>query len=1583
MMRAKLFILLTVLLQFGCVHGQVAINGNSKVSGQAGINSNAHLHVVSLAISPVSAQQTVGLNAPFSAIATLNNGKLYDVTKLAAWSSSNASIASVGTLSAVQNFLCNAAGTARVSATYGTIPATAQLQCASVAPPPSLVSITVTPTTLSVAVGQTDGMTATGTYSDGSTQNITAAVAHVGGWSSGTPADAVIGTLGATQGVNCIHGGSSLISATLGTITGSSTITCNAVLTAITVTPTSPSVLVGAIPTFIATGTYNDGSSADVTLQATWTSGTPAVASIGTSADPQPVNALSAGTSAISAAVSSISGSSTLTVTAPGPPPPTLSSITVTPANPTINVGSSLGFIATCVFSDSSTQDCTLNLNGTSTSWTSGTPAVATIGSAQDPQPVNGITAGSSVITASVGGKSGTSTLTVQTPTPTLSSIAVTPTNPTQTVGSSVGFTATGTYSDGSSKNLTSTATWTSGTPAVATIGSASNPQTVNVIAAGTSTITATVGAVHGSTTLTGQAVTACAIPVISNVTWTSTANSLTGCWQTNIPATSAIATGFLYAGSFTSVPGNVNAGLVTATTDLTGVTSHCVTYSQLPTSISSGLSPTPLPPASVLGTGVLSQGVSGGSPCGAQFQANSGGGDNDTFNVVTAPAPSGTTKYNVLLDGGQHVQVGTATNCTLSLGGANGCFSLWGIEEVYLTQGTMPSTNALQTVYTISGGTFASLHFCIGFQAGGVGDATVASTNVAGDTVRFYQIDGETIGTTYGNIEYQLMTNCGGTTPSGSYTLTATTTDRSGHGLPAVTVNRSITVDPAPLFAFGVPASIPAIPCLTPSSVQMNGQPCSVASNKIDFTSNLTTYAAYNCRQDRDTSLAEPSPYGSAANIAPPQCNPATTKCISATDTAHLCVISQENCSWYYDGIWNYLNVGTFFSNPSLWNQCVTNAKNLYVPAVIGPGVGNAHRFFPKGIYTDFQNTADANDSTALNDLANGVSTLNQFGATDRVEYLQRETAFALKSQMYDTLIGSTPHFGSPATTVPSLNYTVDHLLGFLDQQSVSQNARYTEFWMNPLIHEALFDYLDDGNNDPRIRPAVKANLDWMWTNYWSVIANDPSAFPYDLFRVNGQIGNYSGKDSFQDLNCLYAPAYWRMFYDTGLSQYQTEGDTLFQWCVLDPNNQTPFNTMGFGNNNGPAGKEFSQMAYWIFQGLGWRTGCPIGVHCYWVSPPFGSDSNPGTQQQPWATLTHALANFTLGFSGAIIHLGPGSYGSSTLSVTQSGSSPSAKLLIQCDAGVSSAYAAIGQCTFGNSFLITGNNIDFVGLDDGGNANSEVAFDGICDNSGPTNCTTANNLHFRNNYLHDMGQNVTGGTHILGCPSAGAILVPNVHGHVVTDPEATGNLIVRYGTVNPACSQGGGIYIDSPNPVVEGNIIGSSAGFNIQLFGETCGAVVSNNDLFKAGQYNIIFDNNEEGPCATPGFSSFVNNTMHQPGLSHVYLGGTDASCTSSTPNLWSNNLWDTTKPFFNSGSNPLSCEVVKNQINEAPTTTFVNYQGDGSGDYTLQTGSAAIGGGTRNCSTGTGAKTPCTPTNDFLGNIRATPPSIGVYEQ
>ncbi|MBK7249343.1 MAG: Ig-like domain-containing protein [Gammaproteobacteria bacterium] len=80
-------------------------------------------------------------------------------------------------------------------------------------PPPSLTTISVTPAAPSVALGGTQQFTATGRYSDGSTQNLTTTAT----WSSSDRSVATIASGGLATSVGT---GTTTISAASGSVTG-------------------------------------------------------------------------------------------------------------------------------------------------------------------------------------------------------------------------------------------------------------------------------------------------------------------------------------------------------------------------------------------------------------------------------------------------------------------------------------------------------------------------------------------------------------------------------------------------------------------------------------------------------------------------------------------------------------------------------------------------------------------------------------------------------------------------------------------------------------------------------------------------------------------------------------------------------------------------------------------------------------------------------------------------------------------------------------------------------------------------------------------------------------------------------------------------------------------------------------------------------------------------------------------------------------------------------------------------------------------------------------------------------------------
>ncbi|MGC2637038.1 MAG: Ig-like domain-containing protein [Acidobacteriaceae bacterium] len=455
----------------------------SAVGGEAGKT------ITAVKVTPSTASVATSASQQFTATATYSDGSTANISGTATWTATNSSIATVnpsGMATAV------AAGSTTITATQSGVSGSATLTVTASAP--TLASIAVTPAAPSIAAGATQQFTATGTYSDGTTGNITSTVT----WVSGNTSVATITTAGLATGVSS---GSATITASLSGVRGNSMLTVSSTapsLTSIAVTPSAPSIAAGATQQFTATGTYSDGTTGNITSTVTWVSGNTKVATI-TAAGL--ATGVASGSASITASLNGVSGSATLTVTSSAP---TLTSIAVTPATPSITAGATQQFTATGTYSDGTTKNITNSVN-----WTSSNTSAATINGAG---LATGVAAGSSTITASSGGVSGTAMLTVTANS--VTSIAVTPNPATFAAGSTQQFTATATYSNGTTQNVTSTATWTSSNTSAATIDSSG---LATGVAAGTTTITATINTVSGTSSAT---VTAASTSGVNITTW-------------------------------------------------------------------------------------------------------------------------------------------------------------------------------------------------------------------------------------------------------------------------------------------------------------------------------------------------------------------------------------------------------------------------------------------------------------------------------------------------------------------------------------------------------------------------------------------------------------------------------------------------------------------------------------------------------------------------------------------------------------------------------------------------------------------------------------------------------------------------------------------------------------------------------------------------------------------------------------------------------------------------------------------------------------------------------------------------------
>jgi len=173
-----------------------------------------------------------------------------------------------------------------------------------------LTGLTVAPELLTIAQGQTGTLTATGSYSDGSTQDLTATAT----WTETDVSGSNVASVASGQVLGKSVGQAS-ITAAVGGFSSTAVVTVNAPMyTALAVTPIEELAFPGMTIQFTATATLTDGSTADVTALATWSELDQIGTGVATINSTGLATAASTGLAAITAAFSGFTASTPLIV---------------------------------------------------------------------------------------------------------------------------------------------------------------------------------------------------------------------------------------------------------------------------------------------------------------------------------------------------------------------------------------------------------------------------------------------------------------------------------------------------------------------------------------------------------------------------------------------------------------------------------------------------------------------------------------------------------------------------------------------------------------------------------------------------------------------------------------------------------------------------------------------------------------------------------------------------------------------------------------------------------------------------------------------------------------------------------------------------------------------------------------------------------------------------------------------------------------------------------------------------------------------------------------------------------------------
>jgi len=358
----------------------------SAVQGSTTLNVKPSL--VSIQVTPPNPSTSVGAAQSFTATGTFSDSSQQNLTSSVTWTSSTSGVATISS-----NGITTSVGPGQttITATAGSVIGSTTLNVNSAI----LTSIAVSPSAPTIALGAVQQFIATGTFSDGSKQNLTNSVT----WNSSSSTVATVAAGGAASGVGS---GQTSITATLGSVIGTASLTVTtANLAAIQVSPQSSSIIIGGTQQFSATAVYSNGTTANITSSATWTSSSTTVATMSTSTLGL-ASSTGTGTTTITASYGGLSTSTTLSVQ------DQLVSIAVLPTTASVATGQNAQFSATGTYVSGVTENVTASVT-----WNSSVPVVAGVTTSG---LAGGITPGQSNISASIGGISGSATLTVGSP---------------------------------------------------------------------------------------------------------------------------------------------------------------------------------------------------------------------------------------------------------------------------------------------------------------------------------------------------------------------------------------------------------------------------------------------------------------------------------------------------------------------------------------------------------------------------------------------------------------------------------------------------------------------------------------------------------------------------------------------------------------------------------------------------------------------------------------------------------------------------------------------------------------------------------------------------------------------------------------------------------------------------------------------------------------------------------------------------------------------------------------------------------------------------------------------------------------
>jgi len=455
--------------------GATSISAVYESEGASSILTVAPPALASIAVTPRTPSLTPKHSVQLSAIGIFTDGTSQDLSSAVTWSSTPTSVL---TISATGLATANSPGAATVTASEGSITGSDALAVAL----PALVSIAVTPRNPSLTPKHSIQLSATGTFTDGTTQDLSSAVT----WSS-TPTSVL--TINATGLATANSPGAATVTASEGSITGSDALAVALpTLVSIALSPQSITLTPMRSAQLKAVGTYSDASTQDISASVTWSASPAGIVAV---SNRGMATGKALGAATITVISNAVSATDTVAVIAP-----TLRSLAIAPGGASIPLGENQQLFATGTYNDGSKQDLT-----SSVQWASSDPTILSL-SALGMATADAL--GMVTVTATSGTISATNQLQVSPPI--VVSFTVTPASSLLALGAGEQLTALAKFSDGTTQDMTTSVSWSSADPAIANV---SNQGFVLAEQVGGTTIYVSSDSVAGSANVTVKPVLA------------------------------------------------------------------------------------------------------------------------------------------------------------------------------------------------------------------------------------------------------------------------------------------------------------------------------------------------------------------------------------------------------------------------------------------------------------------------------------------------------------------------------------------------------------------------------------------------------------------------------------------------------------------------------------------------------------------------------------------------------------------------------------------------------------------------------------------------------------------------------------------------------------------------------------------------------------------------------------------------------------------------------------------------------------------------------------------------------------------